>query len=193
MLEARYSLRSCKKDINQFETYDVAMEEYIEMYDIDYPDGGQVLSNKAVSVTNRLDDRPDQEYMLPCGSQEMPTTSEYEQPKPLIQKQYERGVYKSAGSHAQEKVLSDCNALKSELKSVKRCLCALSLFVAILSLISLAAFSLAVLGFLNPRVNATCQESDCLIPTSLQNQLDVISAAVSSLQKFNDIKSQPSK
>ena len=121
------------------------------MYDIvDYPEGG----HKAVSITN-LDGRPNQEYMLPCGpGQEMP--SEYEQPKSL-----QRDSYKRAECHAGVKVSSDCDTLRNKLQWTKQWFCALSLFVAIFSLITLAAFSLAVYGFLNP------QSSASTIPTKL--------------------------
>ena len=116
----------------------------MHMYDVvGHPEEGNVLSNKTVRDTN-FDDRQAHAYTLPCAHRQE-RESEYQQPQFI--KQHKSGA--SAGSHAEVRVPSDWDTLRNELKRTKRCLCVLSLLVAILLLTTLAALGLAVYGLLH--------------------------------------------
>ena len=127
------------------------------------------LSYGAERITS-FDDK--QKYMTLCGTQQE-GPSEYQEPQ-----QCTRNT-RATVNNDQVKGPSDCQALKDQLKQMKRCLCVLSFLVVIIFLITISSISLAAYyGFSSIRSSAAVN--------NLEHQLNMINLEVVSQRSFVD-------
>jgi cell division protein FtsB len=178
----------------------ISMEDDMHLYEPIGFQGGQKLhaSNETerISITS-FNDGEEYTYMSQHGSQQK-ESSEYQQPQQL---QCSRTDTKTAVKNDDAKGASDCHVLKEELRQTKVCLCALSLLIVILFLITVSSLGLAAycLGSIRSgndleyRLNTINSEatSQRTFINNLESQLNTISAEVTSQRTFvNTLNSQ---
>ena len=166
------------------------MDEYTHMYDaVGSHEGGDKLSDKTERITSLNDE---QKYMTRvCGLQKE-GPCEYQELH-----QHTRNT-RAVISNDEVKGPSDCQVLKDKLKQTKRCLCVLSLLIAILFLttissLSLAAYSIGSSATVEHQLNTI--NSEVVSQRNLQSQLNLkymwLNTEVSSLQTM--LRNQPRK
>ena len=158
----------------------------MHMYEpIGYQEGHK-LSDKAERVSTSFNDR--QKYMSLHGQQKEGPT-EYQEPESHVAKDTR------AAGNTEVKGSLDCHAQNDELKKMRRCLCVLSLLVAILFLITVSSLALAAYGFDSQRNSISTLNSDVSTVRSsvntINSRLSGINSSVSTVRSsVNTINSR---